>query len=67
MIQCLYFSLYFLVWFIAGKELPEWLQAVNLMLVFVSMILSLFFWERHKERVEKLEEEVKRLKEKDNG
>lgn len=67
MIQCICFSLYFLMWLIMGKELPEWLQAVNLMSVFVSMILSSFFWERHKERVRKLEEEIKRLKEKDNG
>lgn len=45
-------------------ELPDWLKVINVVLLVICVCVSLFMWERHKEKVEKLEEEINKIKSK---
>lgn len=63
MAGCIVFAIYFMAWIIAGDDLPEWLQVLNSIAFVASIMAAMIFWEIHKSKVEKLEEELKRLKE----
>lgn len=67
MVQCIAFSMFFLLWFILGENLPTWVVFINTLGLFISQAAAIVMWENHKMKVEKLEEELKRLKESQNG
>jgi hypothetical protein len=49
-----------------GENLPDWLVTLNTIGYIASLLGSIIFWELHKEKVEELEKEIKRLKETQN-
>lgn len=67
MVGCILFVMYFMAWIIMGDDLPKWLQVLNYIALVLSTVAASILWEIHKSKVEKLEEEVKRLKDLQNG
>lgn len=49
------------------NKMPEWLAICHVLIVIGCLLAAIIIWEVHKSRVEKLEKEVERLKEKENG
>lgn len=49
------------------NEMPDWIAICHILIVVGSLLAAIIVWEVHKSRVEKLEKEVERLKEKGNG
>ena len=66
MIQCIFFAIYFEMWFVIGEDLPDWIVVLNTIGLALTTIASIVLWECHKDRIEKLEEEIKQLKESQN-
>lgn len=67
MIQCIFFAMYFAIWFVVGEDLPDWIMVLNTFGLALSTILAIAQWEHYKNRIEKLEKEIENLQEKDDG
>ena len=64
MVGCLLFTLYFATFTIEGEGLPKWLAILNDVCLLISVFCSLILWEHHKSKIEKLKDDIERLKEK---